>query len=352
MRISRLSTALALSALGAAGLASCSSGSSPAPAAADNAPTSPVAQSAAVRHKPAPTCPLTGLAPKHPADLKRATLAVKIDNIAPALPQAGLNSADMVVEEEVEGGLTRLFAVFQCSQASTVGPIRSARTTDAKLLALFHGSVFGFSGDNPMVLPAIDKYGHTQLVSPDDAASAFHIDSSRVAPHDLFSSTQTLLRTGEALHKGKIAPPPAIWSYGPFAAHARKAHVASMSWPSAAATWTWDGHQWLRTQDGAPDSLTSGQRISATNVVVMAVKLAATGIRDVAGNPSPDDVVVGKGHAWVLRNGSYVSGTWTRPSVTKPWVLRDKHGNVIHLAPGRTWVELLPDPSSFHTSPH
>ncbi|MEL6983302.1 MAG: DUF3048 domain-containing protein, partial [Actinomycetota bacterium] len=48
--------------------------------------------------------PLTGLPGEVP---NRPAAVVKIDNGSPARPQSGLNAADIVIEEEVEGGITR-----------------------------------------------------------------------------------------------------------------------------------------------------------------------------------------------------------------------------------------------------
>jgi hypothetical protein len=65
----------------------------------------------------------------------------------------------------------------------------------------------------------------------------------------------------------------------------------------------------------------------------------------VLGNPSPLDVTVGSNPVWVLRNGKIISGTWKRPSISSPIRLVDRRGHQINLAPGRTWVELLPRPN-------
>ncbi|HEX2893259.1 MAG TPA: DUF3048 domain-containing protein, partial [Marmoricola sp.] len=73
--------------------------------------------------------PLTGLpapetTPNHPV------MIVKIDNTAASDPQYGLGSADMVVEELVEGGITRLAAMFYSKLPAKAGPVRSARASD------------------------------------------------------------------------------------------------------------------------------------------------------------------------------------------------------------------------------
>ena len=279
---------------------------------------------------------------------------MKIDNIDQARPQAGLDRADLVVEELVEGGLTRLFAVFQCDTAPVVGPIRSARTSDADMLAMLHGSVFAFSGANRRALPPIRAHSDAVLLSNDELPQYFHRDHSRPAPHNVYSSTSRLLAAGLSRRHGLSAPPalftytgtaPASASPSPAPATTR-ARRATMSWPDASAGWTWNGSQWLRTQNGSPDLLADHHRVSATNVVILQIRLASSGIRDVAGNPSPVDVTVGTGAAWVLTDGTLQRGTWHRSARTAPLQLLDAARHPIALTPGRTWIELLPTPRS------
>lgn len=288
-----------------------------------------------------PTCPLTGKPATGSEDVKRPALAVKIDNVSDALPQAGVNNADVVVEELVEGGLTRLMAIYQCQKAAVVGPIRSARITDADLLALLHGSVLGYSGANPKDMPPIREHSDSALISYDAQPQYFHLDSSRPAPHDVFADTKTLLDVG-LKDRPKLKAPPALFSYGAIDPTARRAHSVYLGWPAASALWTWSGKSWLRTQDGSADKLVDGTQITASNVVVLNVTIQDTGIKDILGNPSPLDVTVGSNPAWVLRNGKLIRGKWSRQSIGAAIRLTDKAGKPIDLAPGRTWIELLP----------
>jgi hypothetical protein len=322
-------------------LAACSGGSGNT-SANSNAPQ-PSASVVAAKTPSKPICPLTG-APQGKHQLAtRPALAVKIDNVSDALPQAGVNQADIVVEELVEGGLTRLMAIFQCTKAHQVGPIRSARISDADLLALLHGSVLGFSGANPKDLPPIEAHGDTVLISQDADSQYFYRDEARPAPHNVFSSTKRMLNAG-LKKRPKLKAPKPLFSYGTIDPAAKRAHRVSLQWPAASATWTWSKNAWLRTQGGSADMLTNNHQVKAANVVVMSVDIASTGLHDVLGNASPLDVTVGGNKVWVLRNGKMISGTWKRPKVTSPLTLLDKQGHVIKLAPGRTWIELLPKP--------
>jgi hypothetical protein len=330
---SRFTLAAAALIAGALAISGCSGGSSgPAPK------PSTSNEAAAV-----PVCPLTGLPQADGQRANRVALAVKIDNIAPALPQAGLNNADVVIEELVEGGLTRLMAIFQCDKAAEVGPIRSARISDADLLALLHGSVLGYSGANAKDMPPIYAHSGAALIAYDNKPQFFHLSSSHIAPHNVFASTSTLLKAGLDLKPNLRAPKP-LFTYGALDPRARRAHRVYMSWPAASALWTWSNGSWLRTQGGSADVLSDGKQISATNVVILGVNIASTGLHDVLGAPSPLDVTTGSNTAWVLRDGKMIKGTWTRKTRDDEFSLHDTQGHTIALAPGRTWIELLPTP--------
>ena len=327
----RRSLAAAGAALTLLTLAACGGGSSGGKPAASSPPPPPA------------RCPLTGQLPTGKQDVGRAVLAVKIDNVDVARPQAGIDRADIVVEETVEGGLTRLFTVFQCDSAPSIGPVRSARTSDAALLRLFGRAVFGFSGANPKALTPVKLTSHALLLSYDANPSLYHRDNSRIAPHNVFTSTQTLVDAAKKKDDSLKAPAP-LFTYSDAAPTAGKAAKGvSLRWsPDASAAWSWASGHWLRSMNGSPDLLVDKKRVAATNVVLMRIKVKDTGIRDVVGNPSPDDVVTGSGRVWVLRDGKVVTGRWTRPGIGAPMTLVDSTGKTIALARGRTWIELLP----------
>jgi hypothetical protein len=266
---------------------------------------------------------------------------VKIDNTSSSAPQVGLGSADMVVEELVEGGLTRLMAIYQCNQAGTVGPIRSARISDADILALLHGSVLGYSGANPKDMPPIIAHSDAVLLSQDANPQYYYRSTAHIAPHNVYSSSTKMLQAGIARRKSLKAPKP-LFSYGPIDSSAKPAHTVSITWPAASASWKWSKNRWLRTQGGSIDRQSDGRQLFTSNVVVMSVNIASTGLHDVLGTPSPEDVTVGSNPVWVLRNGKMIQGTWHRPKIGSGLTFRDKHGHIIRLAPGRTWIELLP----------
>jgi Protein of unknown function (DUF3048) N-terminal domain/Protein of unknown function (DUF3048) C-terminal domain len=317
-------------------LAGCSGKGSPQGA----APASPTTSTAA----PA-TFPLTGLASGGAATAGRPALSVKIDNLDLARPQAGLNTADIVVEQPVEGGLTRLFATWQSNDAGQIGPVRSARPVDVLLLRQLGPSLFAFAGASAGVLQTIRQHSGATLLDPSSAAGAFRRISGRSAPHNVFSSTAALYAAGQRANS-KLGPPRAFLTFAPKpSAAAKPARIARMSFsPTTRASWQWSGRAFVRYQNGTLDRLADGSAISSTNVVVMSVAVRPGGNVDVLGHHTPDPVLTGTGRVWVLRDGKVVVGTWRRTAAGSPMQLLGADGKPLPVHPGRTWIELLPTP--------
>ena len=291
---------------------------------------------------PPATCPLTGTNAPGGEIAPRPALAIKVENHPLARPQAGLNDADIVYEEPVEGGLTRFIAVFQCSASDRVGPVRSGRTTDPSVLRQFGEAIFGYAGGVPIVKREVTQAGLTDenyIV----AASAYTRDDSRAAPHNLYTNTADL-RKAAASDAG--APTP-VFSYAlELAQKSRKARVMHLPFSGYSDVyWRWSARDsaWLRWHGTVPHTVEGDQQVSATNVIVQVVRVSASSIVDAAGNASPEVDLVGSGRAYVFRDGRVIVGRWERPSLDDVTHFIAKDGTEIALAPGRTWVELLPD---------
>jgi hypothetical protein len=267
---------------------------------------------------------------------------VKIDNVTGAWPQAGLNRADVVFDILVEGGLTRLMAIFQSHPAALVGPIRSARPVDARLLRLFRGGYFAYSGASSAEIRPVRRFSHATLVQDTHDPALFFRRSDHPSPDNLFTTTARLLHALRA-EAPKKPGPPQIFRYATTRPKGIPTSRVVVPFPAATAGWTWAGRQWVRSQDGRPDTLMDGSRVNAANVVIMSVTVVGTGIYEANGAQDPLPMVTGTGRAWVLSGGRRVAGRWTRRTISDGLRLTDPHGQVISLTPGRTWVELMPD---------
>jgi uncharacterized coiled-coil protein SlyX len=275
--------------------------------------------------------PLTGQPGFNDPD--RPALVVKIDNVDAARPPEGINNADIVFEELVEGGLTRLAAVFHSRDVESVGPVRSVRSTDIGLLPQLNKPLFASSGGNPGVRaeladsPLVDV-GHTEL--PD-----LYRRTSRRPPHNLFTST-TALRQASA---GQGGPPPSLFSYraaGAAPATAVPASGVAISFPNAKIDYSWTGSGWARSQNGRAHVDSAGRQITPTNVVIQFVDYGTSA----ADANSPEAISTGSGDAWIFTEGTLVRGHWSRKNSTSVAAFSDDQGNPIQLLPGTTWIEL------------
>jgi hypothetical protein len=287
--------------------------------------------------------PLTGLPVLDPGLLGRAALAVKIDNLdtpgETAVPQTGLAFADLVVEEVVEGGITRFVAVLHSTDAPEVGPVRSARTTDVHLLPILGRPLFAYSGGNPGVLAAVRE--SPSLV---DRGGEWHPAYVRIRdrrpPHNLY------LRPWEVWNRSEGASvPPVLAPFRPRGAGSpvgTPVQGVNLGFSGAAAagvSWSWlpEHGRWVRHQRGRLHVDAAGYAIGPRNVVVMVTDYVASP----ADPRSPEAVSVGSGTAVVLTDGKAVEGRWERPSVDAPLRFLDGNGQEVSLSAGRTWIEMV-----------
>ena len=127
-----------------------------------------------------PFAPLTGLLDPTGVSLTRPALTVKIENTPEALPQWGITEADVVYEEIVNGGITRLAAVFNSHAPTKIGPVRSVRPTDTQVVWPI-GGIFAFSGGAPYAIDSIET-APVKLIDEDSAGTAMFRDLSLRSP--------------------------------------------------------------------------------------------------------------------------------------------------------------------------
>ncbi|WP_409331879.1 DUF3048 domain-containing protein [Trujillonella humicola] len=277
-------------------------------------------------------------------DTARPALAVKVENSAAARPQTGLNAADVVWEEVVEGGISRYVAVYHSTVPPAVGPVRSVRPMDAPIAAPLRG-LFAYTGGQAPFVEAVRAAG-LQDVSADSGADGYYRAPGREAPHNTYVDPAALLAQADDAHRD---PPPQQFAFAAEpTAPAEGTPAAGLDLalsPVAEPQWDWSAEEaaWLRSEGSAPAVDSDGVRLRATNVVVLRVDVVDTEFTDSIGNPVPETVVVGEGEALVATGGHSVEASWSKASVGEPVVLTLADGSPVTLAPGTTWVELVPN---------
>ncbi|MBD8505006.1 DUF3048 domain-containing protein [Hoyosella sp. G463] len=308
LRVAR-GAAAAVGLLGVLAMASCGQGPIDAPAPSSSAP------------------PPTTVAPAPPAPV----VVVKIDNVAAARPQSGVQDASLVIVEPVEGGLTRLMAVLEAPFPEVLGPVRSARITDLDLLRQFGEPTFAYSGAAREVL---ERFNEAPLINATEssAAGAFFRDPGRAAPHNLY------VRAGD-LPRPAVGPARPLVETGDLPGGGEPAAAEDVVYERAAyqLNWSDSGEAWSITLDGQPFSTLDGGEIAVENIAIARVP-----VRDgLLG--SPEAGTTGSGEATILRDGQRFDGRWMRPSATDPFRFASATGQDLPLAEGTTWIFLVPD---------
>lgn len=295
-----------------------------------------------VSQRPARSAPSAPATPTttQPSPTKRQSvpklppaLVVKIDNVPAARPHTGLSSADAIYVEPVEGGFTRMAAVYWGRRPSVVGPVRSVRETDVELLAFLRRPVLAYSGAARRLFPIL-RAADLVHATPESVQRAFYRSGVKAIPHNMYVEPRELPGTrpvDPALRTGK-AP-----------AGGRRVSSRHVEYRAASYDFRWSGGRWSVSMDGRPLTSTESGQLTANTVVIQRVRIVrGAGVKDPAGSPSPVARTVGSGRATVLRGGRAYEGTWTRRSASRETTYRTTDGDPLPLARGPVWVLLVP----------
>src|ERR671918_2331327 len=188
-------------------------------------------------------CPLTGEDP-HNLDTSRPAVAVKIENSPQARPQSGLEEADIVFEEIVEGGITRFLVIFHCHDSRRVGPVRSARFDDPKIAKVFP-RVLAFSGANAIVLRELDKQKMISVEELESNEALYRVPPGTLDIHNLFGDTTKLRRHNRVKKTGQ--PRSGFFQFGRLPRTARRARSVTVNFTeSNTIEYRWRKGAWRR----------------------------------------------------------------------------------------------------------
>ena len=283
-------------------------------------------------------CALTGEETRLTKTL-RPSVAVRVSNTADARPQVGLSQADMLITTPVEGGTTRLIAIFHCSNATVAGPVRSARKQDAKIVEGF-SKLLAFSGANLKVLSALGDDGVVLATEDTPGPDVFREPVGSTDVNSVRANITGLRSLAQAAGKGK---PASSLQFGRLQSRTAAKSV-SLNFGGATASYQYKRRAglWARSQDGTPFVDENGKQIRVENVLVQEVKTSLSDqLKDAAGVPSPVFDLEGSGRAFLFRNGRVLVGTWRDRGAGAP-LFRLPSGKVMKLAVGNTWLEMVP----------
>ena len=276
-------------------------------------------------------------------------IVVKIDDTKEAHPQVGIDKADLVYIEQVEGGLVRLAAIFSTEIPEKIGPVRSARISDIDLMAQFGKVAFFYSGAQSKFLPAIKAANLFDIGAEHESPKLYTRDSSRVAPYDMvLSGTEIKNRIAnlDVVKASNIG-----WNFGELANKGQAITSAKVHWPAANYSVKWNGKSWDLFQNGNPDVTSDGKQLAPSTFVIQNVVITDSQYKDKLGGVTPFSATVGEGTGWVLRNGFAIKAIWNRPDSESGTTWSDITGKEIKFAAGQVWIALTDQDPEFTAAP-
>lgn len=274
-------------------------------------------------------------------------VAVMVENLSTVRPQYGLSRAQVVYEALAEGGITRFLVVYASGEAlSTIGPVRSARDYTVDWAEEYRG-VYVHAGGSPQALQRLvgnDFMTDLNQISGDHAY--FWRDTSRAAPHNLFTSTELL---GYALRDKGLSDTNGSYGGWLFEKEVQKkdrpaAQTVRMSFSTSSYdveyTYDQESNSYTRLNGGEPqvDAL-NNEPIKPKNVVVQYV--ASTLIDAESGRLSL--TTIGEGDGVVFMNGTATPVRWKKPARGERTRFTHEDGTEVSFIPGTIWIEVLPE---------
>jgi hypothetical protein len=265
--------------------------------------------------------------------------AVKVDNTRNAHPQVGLTKADVVYVEQVEGGATRLAAIYSSEYPKFVGPVRSGRITDIDLLRQYGDPVGLFYSGSQNKLADNLQRADLKLVSFDQDHSGYVRSPSRHQPYDVIGTFAALRKRA-----GKVATPPVMgYTFSDTApAGGKPVKQVTVTYPFSRVDATWSPAQkvWQLSMDGSPDQAAEGGRLGASTFVVQFATVKPSVYHDINGANTPQTLTVGHGKALIFRDGQEYVGAWSR-SKASDVTSYTIGGQPASFAPGQIWITLF-----------
>lgn len=266
-------------------------------------------------------------------------LAIIIENHTDARPQAGLSEANLVVEAEAEGGITRLLAFYADDEIpERIGPIRSARPYFLDWSKEF-SALFVHVGGSPEALAKIVKDNILNL-NEFYNEKYFWRDRVNVAPHNVFTSGENLNNylSLKGLRSGDFIP----WEFkdeAPFDERGDSQGIKinfqrdyySVEWKHNK-----EENSYIRYLAGEAHLSENGDFIKAKNIAiaVMSQKVLDRELRLKIEN-------IGEGRSVVCMDGKCNEGKWKKSSSSSRMRFYDNENKEIHFNRGTTWIEVV-----------
>ena len=282
----------------------------------------------------------------------RRPVAVMTNNHADARPLSGTNSADVVIEANVEGGITRLMTIYWSVAPEKVGPVRSMRqyylewASEYDPLIIHDGCA---SSDDPRINACGNLYNYGMKDLATIGAWRWN-DGRRISPHNEYNSVTYAWEYAVKMDWNSFPSNFESWKFKADAEISKRGektqvklifHQRLNNSGLYDVIWTYDKstNTYLRNVGGQADiDQETNTQVYAKNIVIQEVSMIQSG--DDKGHVII--TTIGQGKSTYLMDGKITYGTWKKTSRTDRTTYYDDSGKEIQFNRGRIWVEMLP----------
>jgi hypothetical protein len=282
------------------------------------------------------------------ADANKLPVCVMIENAAfsGVRPQSGLSSASLVYEIIVEGGITRLMAVFAGEPADPVGPVRSARDTYLEFASELD-CMYVHAGGSYTALLALQEMNLKDLDGLRES-KYFWRDPNKSSPHNFFTKTDNLYEAVTIGHSWTTAPNYDSWKF--------KAATKSINITTSEINIYFGGaydvqykynqeKNYYERYNGGTEHTdnNTGNILTTNNIVIQTVPLGEY----IEGKGRINFDVTGEGKAYIFNEGKVTEGVWKKADRLARTKYYDANGKEVEFIRGNTWIEIVPEDRGF-----
>lgn len=273
-------------------------------------------------------------------------IAVMIDNHNLAWPQAGLNNAYMVYEIIVEGGETRLMALFKGQDVASIGPVRSSRHYFLDY-AMENDAIYTHYGWSPQAQSDITKYGINNINGITESSEIFWRSKEKSSPHNAVTSTQKILKSANSKKYRTTSTKESVLKYVTDevtleeGAEANKVTIPHSDLQKVYYQYDAENKVYKRfARNKAQTDWTTGNPITTKNIIITLCDNYTLADKENKGRQGLKNI--GTFNGYYVTNGKYIKIKCIKNSREEQTVYQDLEGNVINVNDGNTFVNICP----------
>lgn len=273
-------------------------------------------------------------------------IAIMIDNHKGAMPQAGLNDAYMVYEIIVEGGESRLMALFKGISLDKIGPVRSSRHYFLDY-ALENDAIYVHYGFSPQAQSDITKLGVNNINGINESSSSFWRVKDKYAPHNVATSTKDILEIAERKGYKTTSTQGSVLHYVAdevnLSGNMEATEITIPYSDSNTVKYEYDNitKRYTRYSRGTKQvDWDTNETVTTKNIIIVQCNNSTLDDGSGKGRQTIDNVKALKGY--YITNGKAIEITAEKSTRAGQTIYKDMQGNEIDVNDGNTFVQICP----------